>query len=520
MSKIIGKERIALNKFLGREAAQVLLEGDIIVPDVKPDIARIIKADASAVFSRTEVQADKAAYWGRLDIRILYFDSDTIVHNLNISSPIEDFINIEGATKDSWVTLTSSIENFDHWVINDRKMGYRVVVELTAAAIERAQVEVVNSIEDLPPSQLKWVNLAAQRVADKRFDQFTIKDEFAIPPNKPNIREILQYSASIANKEIRLSTGRVGITGDLAVAVLYRGESDNLIEFEEFILPFNGAIDMSAAKDSHLAAVNLAIIDVALRPRPDGDGEDRVLSLEVSVGADITLSQVDNLEILDDAYCLNKQLDITKETVSLSQLVSRNRTQANVKEVVQLDEEAPGIMQILKVDGAVQIDDVRLIDDKVVVEGVISADILYVAVDDELPLFNYQAVLPYKQVIETKGATMDMDCSIEHSIDHVGFNLLGTNEVELRFLLGFLATVQRPVAAQLITDVSFEELSSEALDAMPSMAIVSVQKDDSLWSIAKRYNASLEELMQINEIDEPEDLVPGAKLLVVKTVSE
>jgi len=520
MSNAIGKERIALNKFLGAETSQLLLEGDIVVPDIKPDISRVVRADASAVISRVEAQGDRAAYWGRLDIRMLYFDSQNAVHNLNISSPIEDFINVEGASKDSWVSLSVDIENFDHWIVNDRKMGYRAVVELLAVAMDGGHIEAVNSIEDLPVSQLKWVNLTSQRIVDKRLEQFAVKDEITLPPNKPNIREILQYTASISNKEIRLSTGRVGISGDLAVSVLYRGDSDNLIEFEEFSLPFNGAIDMAQARDNLLADVNLAITDVALRPRPDEDGEDRVITLDVSVAADIGLSIVENMEILDDAYCLDQQLNITKQNVSFSRLISRNRTQVNFKEIVQADEDAPKILQILKADGRARIDDKRLIDDKVIVEGIITADILYVAEDDDSPLYNRQAHLPFRQVIETRGAAMDMDCAIELSIDHAGFNLLGNNEVELRFLLSFLTTVQQPITAHLITDIAFEELSREAIDAMPGMAIVSVQKDDSLWSIAKRYNARLEELMQINDIDDPEGLQVGAKLLVVKTVSE
>jgi len=46
------------------------------------------------------------------------------------------------------------------------------------------------------------------------------------------------------------------------------------------------------------------------------------------------------------------------------------------------------------------------------------------------------------------------------------------------------------------------------------------EKSDSLWSVAKKYNADLEELAAINDMETSAELAAGQKLLVVKKVSE
>jgi len=511
-------ERIALNKFLGKDSTQVLLEGDIIVPDVKPDIGRVVRAESRAVISKIEATAGRADYLGALNISILYLDALMGVHTLSIAAPIEDNIAIDGLGRDSWVNILPTIEHFDHWVTNDRKMGYRAVIEIKYSAMEQKSIEVVSGISGLPASQIRRVNLSALRVVDKRIDNFPIKDELVIPSNKPNIREILQFNTSIANKEIRVAQGRLGISGDLGITVLYRGETEGVVEFEEFSLPFNGTIDMPKAADGQFADCLLNVVNVSLRPRPDEDGEDRVLVLDVQVAADVTLTAVDNIETLDDAYCLNKDLVFTRENVNLSRLICRSRSSANVKEALQI-EDAPPILRILKVDGRIQLDELKLLDDKAAAEGIILADILYVADNDDAPIHSHQAMIPFRQVMEIRGAAAGMDCDLTHAIDHIGFNLLGAAEIELRFALSFAAAVQKSITAQLITDIEFNDLSRETIDAMPSMAIVSIDHSDSLWSIAKKYNANLDELMQINEIAQPEDLQVGAKILVVKSVS-
>ena len=48
------------------------------------------------------------------------------------------------------------------------------------------------------------------------------------------------------------------------------------------------------------------------------------------------------------------------------------------------------------------------------------------------------------------------------------------------------------------------------------MTVYVVQGSDSLWKIAKRYNTPIDELMAINDIDNPGRLSAGQKLLILK----
>jgi LysM repeat protein len=318
---------------------------------------------------------------------------------------------------------------------------------------------------------------------------------------------------------VRVAGGRVDISGNLVVTPLYKGaDEDSIIEFAEFELPFSGSIDVTAAREGNFGDVNLIVLDSIVTINPDENGEDRIFALEAIVGADICISDNQELVILEDAYCIDQNLDINKAQLSYQQLVCRNKNQFNVKEVVTLDG-APEILQILTADGTAYLEDKKVIDDKVVVEGIVTANILYIANSDTTPLYNHQAVLPIRQVIEARGARLGMDANVEQTIDHIGFNMLSGNEVELRFVLSADALVQEDVAADYISDITFSPISNEEVDSMPSMVVLYVQKGDSLWGIAKKYNASLEELAAINDIDSAAELKPGQKLLVVKKVA-
>ena len=525
MANELIKEKMILNRHIGKEVTQVLLEGDIIVPDVKPDMAYILKTDADVLLDKTDVTSDRINFSGKLTLHVLYLakGSEKPVHSISASASLDDFINMEGAGKDNWVALSSSIANIDYKMLNDRKVSYRAVVNVEVAAEDQSEYNVVTNIGELSLDQIRTKTLSVNKTVENKGDRFIVKDELALPPGKPNIRELLQSSIAISNKDVKVSNGRVNINGELVVSTLYKGDDDeNILEFVEHEIPFNGSIDVAGAREGMFADVVLTPVpnEQSVQAKSDNDGEDRLLDTEVSISALLRLSEQREVEVLEDAYIVNKRLDMCKEKIRYPKLICRNKNQCPVKEIVEIAPECPDILQIFRVTGQVQMDDIRVLEDRVIVEGVIDTDVMYVAKNDDAPLYNYKTVLPFQQIIETKGARPGMDVELEKSIDHVGFNMLSDREMEMRFLISFNTHVTDSRETEVITDIEFSDMDKCFMDNMPSITIYVVQPGDSLWSIAKRYNTALEDIIAINDIEDPNLIFPGQKLLILKKAME
>lgn len=512
------KEKIILNRRIGRETTQILLEGDIIVSDQKPDMARLLKTDADVSIDRTDVSADRVNFSGKLHIKVLYLAkvSEKPVHSMSVSMPLEDFINMEGVGRDMWVEVAAKISNIEYKMLNDRKINYRAVIDVDVCADAKTSHDVVTGIEGLPESHLKRSRLNITRTVESKEERFTVKNEMPLPPGKPNIRNILQADVAISNKDIKVVNGRVGISGELTVSTLYSGDDDAVLEFAEHEVPFSGYIEAPGAREGMFGDVVLKVADSVVSATGDDDGEERVISAEVAIMAVVKVVSQSEALVLDDAYYINKQLIFRKESVNFPRLVTRNKNQCPIKEVVQLDQGCPDILQIFRVTGNLLVENVKVFEDRVCVEGIIDADVLYIAKNDDSPLYNFRAVIPYKQTIEAKGATPAMDVTVEHSIDHIGFNMLSEREVEVRYLVCFSLKVMENLEASVITDVELMDMDKSLLDKMASITIYVVQDGDSLWSIAKRYNVGLDDLLSVNDIADADSIYPGQKLLVLK----
>jgi len=513
------KSEVYLDQIKGNEEVQIMLEGDIIVPDSKPDMALLLQTEEKVVIDRAEAGQDRVNYIGRLNISVLYVAkaADKSVHAISLGRQLDDFINMDGVTKDMWVRVKAQIVNIDYRVVNDRKVNYRAVVSISAAAEESHAHEMVVHIGDVPENQLLKANLSVNRTVEHKVDRFAVKDQILLPSSKPGLREILQATVGITNQEVKIVSGRVNLSGELLVTTLYRGDNDDsLIEFLESEIPFNGPIDVPGASEEMFADANLQVIDHHIVIRPDEDGEDRVMEVEVSVGVEMKVYSTETMPILEDAYLINQELNFVKTAVKLPRLVCLNRNQVPIKEVVTLASSVPDMLQVFRVKGQAHLDDVKIIDDKVIVEGAINTDILYVAESDSTPLASFRTVIPYRQVIEAKGATPNMRVDVDISIDHAAFNMLSPRETEVRFLLTFNTQVNEDWSTNIISDIEFADLDPEALNAMASMTVYIVQPGDSLWKIAKKYNAPLDELLAVNDMDANSKLVAGQKLLILK----
>jgi len=522
MANELVREKIVLDQNVGRELTQILLEGDIIVPDIKPDMAVMLQADAKLAIERTEVLTDRVNFVGKLYIQVLYLarGEEKRVHSISLTSPVDDFINIDGVLNDMWVEVKPDIANLDFRMINDRKINYKAIVEVNAKA-EAAQVfEVVVDIEGLPSNQQLKNNLTLNKSVANKADRFVVKDNIAVPQGKANIREILQTNIEVGNQDVRVQNGKVNIFGDLLVTTLYKGEDDdNIIEFMEHEIPFNGNIEVQDVKEDMFADCLFSLSDQHVQIRPDEDGEDRLVEIEVAVSINCRISAAVNIEILEDAYMINKRLDMARTPVKYHKLISRNKNQSTIKEVVALVENCPDMLQIFRVKGKVTTDEVKILSDKVVVEGAIETDILYIAESDDTPLFSQKAMIPFRQIMEMKGAAPDMLVNLTACVDHVGFNMLSGREVEVRFLISFNATVSKGMEASMVTDIAVSDLERAQVDAMPSIILYVVQNGDSFWKIAKDYNTSIDEISAINEIENPDKIFPGQKLLILKKVA-
>lgn len=126
-----------------------------------------------------------------------------------------------------------------------------------------------------------------------------------------------------------------------------------------------------------------------------------------------------------------------------------------------------------------------------------------------------QFLLPIQ--IEIKGIQPEDDYELQSAISQISIMMLDNQEVEVKVILNLCAFVFTHGNQEIITQIQTLPLDMEKIQAMPGLVGFIVQKEDSLWNIAKTYNTTIESIMELNHL-ENENVKPGDRLLLLKQV--
>ncbi|NLO10329.1 MAG: DUF3794 domain-containing protein, partial [Clostridiales bacterium] len=299
---------------------------------------------------------------------------------------------------------------------------------------------------------------------------------------------------------------------------LYSSESEESpIEYYDTEISFGGTVDCNGCNEDMVEDITFRILSKNIEIKPDVDGEERIIDLEVILEMIIKVYEIQEPEILCDVYSPCKDITPVVRDATYENLVIKNNSKYRIADRIRVADNQPKILQICHSNGVVKIDDIIPNGTELQVEGIIDMDILYISEDDLRPLSSLKGAIPFTQVIEVKGMKPDSSYDIRPSIDQLSVMMLDGDEIEVKAVMNLNTIVFDKITEPIITDLEVADLDLEKLQAMPGIVGYIVKKDDSLWNIAKKYYTTVDTIMEINDM-ESDRIKEGDKLIIMKRV--
>ncbi len=514
------KKNIHMNKLKCKSALQLTLDDDFNVPDIKPDIDRIITQQGDIRIDEIKSMNGKLLIKGELYFNVLYFSQDDArpIHNISGEIPFDEVINMELTCVDDEPIVRWNLEDLSTGLINSRKLSVRSIVSINVSVEDLYDEETGVMVEG--PEDVQYISkkIELTDISINKKDTFRIKDEILIPTNKGNIESILFSAVRMNNMEVRLLEDKFSIKGELSVFVLYASDSEeNPIEYYETEIPFGGTIDCSGCNEDMIEDITFRILNKNIEVRPDDDGEERIIDLEVILEMNIKVYEIQEPEILCDVYSPCKEIiPVIREAV-YENLVVKNNSKYRVADRIRVPDNQPRILQICYSDGDIKIDDIIPSGTELQVEGIIDMNILYISEDDLMPLSSLKGAIPFTQIVEVKGMKPDSSFDIRPNIDQLSVMMLDGDEIEVKAVMNLNTIVFDKVVEPIIADIEMADLDIEKLQSMPGIIGYVVKKNDSLWNIAKKYYTTVDTIMAINDLED-DNIKEGDKLIIMKRV--
>ena len=521
MSLELVKEAVRLNQPIGEDSTQIIVENDIIVPDIKPDIARILLLDGEAYINSTEAASDKLLISGTARYKILYIsdDPEQPVKSINTTTGFHHSMDIPNTRQGMQCRVKCDIEHMKYEILNSRKVNVKAIVSLNGKVTSQLEQYVTRDFEGVEGVQVLKSTVSVNSYIGDSNTGCPVRDTLEIPTGKPTILEVLRNDVKITGKDFKLADNKIIAKGELNVSTLYIGDDEaRSIQFMEHEIPFTHFIDLPGADETSYGNVEFDIGEMTFEAEEDADGELRQLKSEVMLNVYAECFGRKEIELVEDAYSPNTRLSLEKEQLKMEELAAENKSQITLKETVEIDEDSPDISEVFNVLGKLSLSDSEITDDRIVLEGVVGCNILYLANNEEQPVFCTNREVPFKQSLDVKGAKAGMGMDIEMNIEHCSYSMVSAKEVEIRFVIGLLSRLSSQVTLPVIARASEQPLDDKRLAEQPSITIYFTQQGDTLWKIAKKYYTTVDNLKRDNDCGNDDVLSQGEQILIPRKI--
>lgn len=518
--------------------SQITLDDDYNVPDYRPDIVKVLKEKGELHFDEVKAAAGAAWLKGRLVFRVLYRSDQENgkISCLKGEIPFQEKLNMDGVQEYDVIQASGEIEDLTIGVIHSRKISVRAVILLKTEETREKEDELCVGIEADDGCEKRYRNTNILQLLCMKRDQCRQKSEITLPSSKPNVQEILWKSLEIRNLDTKMGQDGVKLSGEVLISVLYQEEEEtDRVQWYETVIPLDCGVECDAGTEADIIyKVKARPASMELEVKPDYDGEERVLVLELVMNLDIRVWKEQEISMLEDVYSLKKEIIPVCTGVTLHHISVKNDSQCRLTEQMELAESQEKILQICSCEGTVHLESTELTEQGVRAEGILVTELLYITTDDQMPIGSAREIYPFEQLIEIPQQTArternkpeelealerknKLQTELDCRISQLSAVMLDQDHVEIKAVIGLDLLAFEQEQIDNITDTREEPLDMEQLQKRPGLVGYIAKDGDSLWSIAKENHTTVEDILRDNHRTD-ENLCRGEKILIVKKV--
>ncbi|MBQ3061488.1 MAG: DUF3794 domain-containing protein [Lachnospiraceae bacterium] len=512
------KKDIHMNQVGSKQELQVTLDYDFNVPDIKPDVDKIVRQQGSVVIGDTKASQNKLIIDGNLEFSVLYvsFNDGRMVHGITGKLPFNESILWDEVIIDE-INVKPVLEDLTVILVNSRKLSIRCIVSFVCEEARQRVLSVGIDVEHNDEEgfnlekRKKLIDISRLKVSTK--DIFRVKEELALNTLSHNIEEIMYSDVVMENYDVRLMSGQININGNLSMFALYSCENGE-IEYMDKEISFDGNIEVPGVDDNMIEDVEITIQSFEINVRPDADRENRIVEVDTVLLLNIKAYEDEQLDILLDCYSTKMGVVIEREDVIFENIAMKNTNKFRVVDKMELAVGEPAVLLICKSIGEIKVDGIEIINSGVKVWGAVEITVLYVSGEDRAPINSVKGVFPYSQTIEMSGIDSDSIVKIRGCVDSTSVIVIDAKHLEIKAQISLGAIAFNLLPINIITKCEINEESYINKTALPGIIGYFATEGENMWDVAKRFNTTMDNIKKVNNLDR-DILKDGERLIIV-----
>ncbi|MBU5486157.1 DUF3794 domain-containing protein [Clostridium sp. MSJ-11] len=506
------RENIECEQLLGQNSMDTVVKAEYVIPDTHPDIAKILCVDARPFIISKETMKDKVYLEGQVEYNVIYLAKEEEkmgVNSITYIGKFSNYIEMPGTEHKMNCQCECYVEHMDSNIIHERKIGLEGVIKLRADVYKNYNFDIVKDIEDNFDAQMLKNPMEIDKIVGNVESDMTAKCNIKIPASKPEIGNILKCDVKVRKRDARVLENRVSIEASVLITILYRGkDTRDIVSIVEEV-PISKDIEFEGINSLMENYTEFKVDSMQMNIKEDDLGENREVEVESVIKTDTKIMHKEEMDMIEDVYSPSVFMNIKKNNYNLNAIHGQTSTESIVKGDIEV--EGPKPIEVVMCSGRVCITDKRIVEDKVIVEGVLNSDILYKTKDEDNYICSVSEEIPFSCPVDVPGCKINMNSIAKAFLENIECDIEAGNIV-IKALVKIYVKVDYVMPKEFLVEIS--QVEGKLPEKKASVTIYIVQPGDTLWKIAKKYSTTVEDLVKINDIENMDYIKPGQKLII------
>jgi|GEM_PF-1231883 len=486
------KKPIKIDEVFPISKSQAIIEGNLVLPSGKPDIAEILLVEGKASTMSAEAVDGKVLLDGTVTLSVIYIGKDSGIYSFDSVSAYKHSVSIIGIKQNMRVDVTANLKEVDYSDTDIRTVNVKGIVEIETKVFGIKTKSYVADVHD-DEVMLKNKSEKMRYMVDEVKDSMTYREDIRIPQNMPPAKDILYCEAYPKIKELVRDDSKCIIEGELSIYLVYLSNDETSpIHYLYDTTEFGKIVHIDGMEEDDSLDCMPYVGEVIAMPVEE---EQDIINIEAYISFKIRVTRQMTAEYVEDGYSTKYPIKIEREKSSIRELKVKGCMKAIVRSGIEVPEAMPPVARVLFVKAKSVLSSGYCGQDRVYVEGVMLYTVCYSSSDG---VKSMKGEFPFSTEVQIEGFNEDISAEVQTDVEYISFDGAGRS-IDLKITLCVTAKGYKTHEIYAVTDI---EKGEGELEQIEGMHIYFAEENESYWDIAKKYNTSIEMIEKYNPNEE------------------
>lgn len=466
------------------------VELDYSLPDYYPSIFKLLKCRLVPCVYACRTSGDKLVVDGVIHAKMLYIcEENSQLHSVEQKIPFSKTTDMKGESQNAIISYTMRCDYVNCRVVNPRRINLH-----GAATIH---ITVSNQIDENVLADAQGAGIQLNR-SDMQMGgdhlwsskQFSVSEGISVG-NQPPIEEIINIETVAIADECKIIANKVITKGQILVHILYtpQGE-DSGLQLLDAAVPMSQIIDLSGVDEDYQCKVAFHVTsrEISLGE----DGKEIILDMDVTACCNAYINR--DAQGITDAFSTQCELAITSKELKTETLL------ATLSDQLISNQSFPLTELHSVIDCICEIDDLHGKPDQDALAFDGTLHLLMIGMDNEESPATVEKDIPIDFRIAQAIHCDEPIITATAEPMQVEFSMNGEN-LNLKLSIKLTGQVICMRKNSYITDLVADESKPKPKNN-DALTLYYPDLQESIWDIAKRFNTSVDAILEENGLEQ------------------